>query len=87
MLALLTLASASAIQVVEHAEVAAPSPPELPADFFSEPWGIAALIFVSVLLLLVFARCIFSVCEITCDREDVSGVATQSAIDVGLSRA
>ena len=86
MLTLLTImAGAGAVQVVEHAKMASPPPPA--ESYWSEPWSVAALIFVSILLLLVFARCIFSVCEITCDREDTEGVATQSAVTTGLSRA
>ena len=78
----------SAVHVVEHRMLQESSPPPPPGgDLWSEPWSVAAILFVAVLLLLVFARCVFSVCEISCDREDEQGVATQSSVQTTLSRA
>lgn len=77
--------AAANVEVVEHVTSDTPSPPPSPS-VWEQPWSIAAVIFSIILAMLLFARCIFSVCEISCDREDDESVATQSAVEVTLRK-
>ena len=55
------------------------------ADIWDQPWAVAGLIFIVLLGLLLFARCIFAVCEISCELEEEQQKATATQTDVELS--